>query len=253
MRPPNVVGNLIASVTNTLMTALRNNVDLDLSREEFRHSRISFSQFGEDLAILRWLDDCLDHISHTYVDAGCFHPILYSNTLLLYKRGWRGINIDMLPSTIEMFDRLRPKDKNVVAALSDTPREMIRCRYDKWGAAPTDRLAEFDETDRRSVIGDPLSSQDTVRTVTLDQIIAESSLRIERIGYLNIDCEGHDLAVLKGLDLARYQPAVITIEAISREEKELIEEYLVSFGYSLKEVLHATLLFIPEGQRPPGT
>src|SRR6516164_9694261 len=59
MRPPNVVGNLIASVTNTLMTALRNNVDLDLSREEFRHSRISFSQFGEDLAILRWLDDCL--------------------------------------------------------------------------------------------------------------------------------------------------------------------------------------------------
>ena len=64
--------------------------------------------------------------------------------------------------------------------------------------------------------------------------------------------EGHDLAVLKGLDLARYQPAVITIEAISREEKELVE-YLVSFGYSLKEVLHATLLFIPEGQRPPGT
>ena len=100
MRPPNVVGNLIASVTNTLMTALRNNVDLDLSREEFRHSRISFSQFGEDLAILRWLDDCLDHISHTYVDAGCFHPILYSNTLLLYKRGWRGINIDMLPLSL---------------------------------------------------------------------------------------------------------------------------------------------------------
>jgi hypothetical protein len=68
MRPPNVVGNIIASVTNTVMTALRNNVDLDLSREEFRHSRISFSQFGEDLAILRWLDDCLDPISHTYVD-----------------------------------------------------------------------------------------------------------------------------------------------------------------------------------------
>ena len=49
MRPPNVVGNIIASVTNTLMTALRNNVDLDLSREEFRHSRIGFSQFGDDL------------------------------------------------------------------------------------------------------------------------------------------------------------------------------------------------------------
>ena len=72
----------------------------------------------------------------------------------------------------------------------------------------------------------------------------ESGLQIERIGYLNIDCEGHDLAVLKGLHLARYQPAIITIEALSREEKESIEEYLTPFGYSLKEVLYRTLLFV---------
>jgi hypothetical protein len=35
----------------------------------------------------------------------------------------------------------------------------------------------------------------------------------ERIGYLNIDCEGHDLEVLKGFDLARYQPSIITRRA----------------------------------------
>jgi FkbM family methyltransferase len=250
MRPA-IIGNMIASVTNTLVTALRNHIDLNLTREEFRYSRISFSQFGEDLAILRWLDECFDDVSHTYVDAGCFHPIFHSNTLLLYKKGWRGINVDMLFSKIETFDRLRPGDKNVVAALSDRPREMIRCGYgyNTWGL--TDRLAELGEADRRSVIGERLSTEDTVRTATLDQIIVESGLQIERIGYLNIDCEGHDLAVLKGLHLARYQPAIITIEALSREAKESIEEYLTPFGYSLKEVLYRTLLFVHSDEAFP--
>ena len=30
-----------------------------------------------------------------YVDVGCYHPLQLSNTYLLYKRGWSGINIDL--------------------------------------------------------------------------------------------------------------------------------------------------------------
>ena len=30
-----------------------------------------------------------------YVDAGCYHPLHLSNTYLLYKKKWNGINIDM--------------------------------------------------------------------------------------------------------------------------------------------------------------
>src|SRR5262249_54586591 len=130
-------------------------------------------------------------------------------------------------------------------------REMIRCvyGYNEWGL--TDRLSEVGETDRRSGIGEQLSSEDTVRTAKLDQIIRGSGLQMERIGYLNIDCEGHDLAVLKGLHLARYQPAIITIEALSRKEEESIEEYLTPFGYSLKEVLYRTLLFVRSDNELP--
>jgi hypothetical protein len=29
-----------------------------------------------------------------FVDVGCFHPLFYSNTWKLYKKGWRGVNID---------------------------------------------------------------------------------------------------------------------------------------------------------------
>ena len=30
-----------------------------------------------------------------YIDIGCNHPIKFNNTYTLYKRGWRGINIDL--------------------------------------------------------------------------------------------------------------------------------------------------------------
>ena len=31
-----------------------------------------------------------------YIDIGCHHPIINSHTYLLYKKGWMGINVDIL-------------------------------------------------------------------------------------------------------------------------------------------------------------
>src|SRR4029079_13027303 len=96
---------------------------LKLSREEFRYSRISFSQFGEDLAVLRWLDEWFPNAKRVYLDAGAFHPIHCSNTLLLHKRGWWGVNVDMVAAKIDCFRDLRPDDFNVIAALDHCDRD----------------------------------------------------------------------------------------------------------------------------------
>ena len=53
--------------------------------------RYSFSQEGEDLLIDRMFDG---QSVGFYVDVGAHHPTRFSNTYLLYLRGWRGINID---------------------------------------------------------------------------------------------------------------------------------------------------------------
>ena len=69
----------------------------------------------EDLIIL----DNLKNINHGfYVDAGCYHPLHLSNTYLLHKRGWEGINIDVSEYSIDLFNYLRPKDHNVNAAVT---------------------------------------------------------------------------------------------------------------------------------------
>ncbi len=69
-------------------------------------------------------------------------------------------------------------------------------------------------------------------------------LPIDRVGYVNIDCEGHDLEVLKGLNLERYRPALITIEALAPDAAKAIINYLVASGYMHKETLRWTLLFV---------
>ena len=77
-------------------------------------NRKQYSQWGEDLYINSFFKNKNKGI---YLDIGCFHPVMYSNTCLLYKKGWRGINIDINKTSIDLFNILRPKDINICACL----------------------------------------------------------------------------------------------------------------------------------------
>jgi FkbM family methyltransferase len=101
----------------------------------------------------------------------------------------------------------------------------------EYGVGLTDRLGPLTETNLDSVVGETPLRYVPIRTNTLDQVLEESRLRTGQIGYLNVDCEGHDLQVIQGLNLGRYRPAIITIEANCAEEKSSIESYLSKRGY----------------------
>jgi FkbM family methyltransferase len=228
-----------ATVANFIITRLRNRVDLHLGREEFRFSQISFSLSGEDLAITRWLE-WLPDVPKIYVDAGCFHPIYGSNTLLLYKRGWHGINIDMVPDKIALFDKYRPDDLNVVAALGSACTDVIMYEYED---SLTDRLLASSADSTTSLLGQCAKRSSPVSTTTIDHIIEASDWPIDQIGYLNIDCEGTDLDVLAGFDLDRYRPALITIEALPTKVALTLQR-LSAAGYRHCETHDVTLLFV---------
>ena len=227
----------LARGTNWGLTTLRNGVELGLTRDEIRFSRISFSQFGEDLAILEFVDED-PSIPPVYVDVGCFHPIHHSNTLLLHKRGWRGMNIDLQAAKIRQFETLRPRDINLVAACSDRERDM---RVQEYGAGVTDQLAPNDAPTLLSVFGQPPTSSTPIRTTTLNQLLRTHG--IGRIGYLNIDCEGHDLEVLRGLDVVRHAPAIIGIE-VPLNGDDALAGYLNRFGYYCRRTYYRTQLYV---------
>ena len=63
--------------------------------------REGYSQWGEDQYIAQFFKEKEKGI---YLDIGCFNPFMYSNTCLLHRRGWEGINIDINPTSIDLFN-----------------------------------------------------------------------------------------------------------------------------------------------------
>ena len=54
---------------------------------------------------------------------------MYSNTCLLFKNGWRGINIDINPTSIDLFKILRPSDLNICTTLNEYEKEFNKIEY----------------------------------------------------------------------------------------------------------------------------
>lgn len=224
-----------------------------LTADEWVTCQYSFSQFGEDRFILNLLGPEAREPGQVYVDIGAHDPVRLSNTLLMHKLGWRGVNVDASEEAIRRFQLARPTDRNVWAAVSDSRREMVYYRYP---SVATNRIGRTDEADRRSVIGEDPVSVAPMTTRPLNELLAEFVRPQERIGFLNIDCEGEDLALLRHLDWDRWRPRVVAVEAHGASTTEQTVNVVTGQGYELVGKLLVTLIFRqakPEGAaNPPG-
>ncbi len=86
------------------------------------HSINSYSQEGEDMVLRRLFEQ---KTVGYYVDVGAHHPKRFSNTYYFYKRGWRGINIDAMPGSMKLFNKMRPRDINVEIPVSSGEGEIL--------------------------------------------------------------------------------------------------------------------------------
>lgn len=78
----------------------------------------SYAQSGEDVVV-----DAILSRQKTgfYVDIGAYHPKVFSNTYLFYKRGWRGICVEPNPEAKILFQVARPRDVFVNVGVMSEP------------------------------------------------------------------------------------------------------------------------------------
>ena len=171
----------------------------------------SFTRYGLDLLLKHFFRDKKEGI---YIDVGCFHPKLANNTYLLYKKGWRGINIDVDPHTIEIFNYLRPRDYNKQIAVSDKSGEVDLYFYHDRSAINTLSKETFVSRGGKSL------DIKKIKCETLNSIIENSPFKDNKIDFLTIDVEGYEINVLKGFDINKYKPDIIVLEFIDNTSKE---------------------------------
>lgn len=180
---------------------------------------------NEDTAVLNYFKDRKNGF---YVDVGCYHPIHRNNTHLLHKQNWSGINIDTSQFSIDLFNYMRPKDLNYNCAISDK-NENIKLFYQK----ELSQLSTTEKGQAESVFQGNIKEKE-MQAFTLDEVLNRDRYKKSKIDFLDIDVEGADLKVLKGLSFDKFKPELICIE-IHEKEVELSEIYkfLVDKKYEL--------------------
>ena len=193
--------------------------------------RYHYADNGEDIII----QGLFNHKKNGfYIDVGCYHPVRASLTHLLYKKGWKGVNIDISKDTINLFNIARPNDKNINIGIADKEGEDFYYQSSHINQANSFKF--YDNVKKVKV-----------QITTLDNII--KNLGIEKIDFLNIDVEYRDFKALQGLNLNNVRPSLIAIEDndaydIADVTNSDIYKYMTNKEYFLYSKLNCTNFYL---------
>jgi FkbM family methyltransferase len=167
-----------------------------------------------------------------YIDVGANDPSIASVTRGFYDHGWSGIAIEPNPAYAASFRVERPRDIVVEAVAADLDdAEIILHMIDGTGLSTIVDEIGAEHVELGWTVNDVV-----VPVRRLDDIIESAGLAGNDIHFISIDTEGAEASVLRSLDLTRYRPWVLVVEATAplsttRTHHEW-EPPLISSGYT---------------------
>ena len=226
---------------------------LSIFKRKLKYKKNSYSFNSVDLIIDYIFKDKKNGF---YLDVGAQHPISNNNTYLLFKRGWKGINIDLDKKNIELFQTVRPGDINLNFALSDSEKEVDLFFYHE--ASPINTLSEKVSNFQKAKVNKVIK----IKTKILNNVLENLNFR-NHIDYMNLDVEGHEIQVLNGFNISKYKPSVVSVEYLDLKLKKLefknndvnnllnsnLYKYFTQNDYYFVNWLHGDLIFVHKNFR----
>lgn len=200
--------------------------------------RKAYSQNGEDIM----LDRIFNKKKGFYIDIGAHHPLRFSNTHYFYRMGWNGINIDAQPGSMKEFNKIRKRDINIEAAISDVEEELIFYSFNDGALNTFDGhlVTSLKNTKYRIV------SKQKISTISLTNVLSQFELPDE-IDFMSIDAEGFDLNVIRSNDWSKYRPKIILIEdsdfSFDKATSSEVYNYLSNKDYYVISKAYNTIIF----------
>ena len=201
----------------------------------------SFALNGLDLKLRHYLK----FRNGFFVEAGANNGLAQSNTLYFEKYyGWKGVLVEPIPELADQCRKNRPGSvvENAALVPFDFGARSIAMRYCGLMSLVKGAMKSEAEDLSHVKIGCEIQKitsyevQVPARTLTsvLDQY------QVGGIDLMSLDVEGFELNVLRGLDLDKYRPKFILVEARFREEinSHLKPYYEVAAELSEHDVLY---------------
>jgi len=201
----------------------------------------SYSQEGEDSILNRIFENKKKGF---YVDVGAHHPHRFSNTYNFYKKGWMGINIDAMPSSMLLFNKIRPRDINLEVPISDKRETLTYYAFNEPALNGFSKDLSISRDGDRNY---KIIFQKDMETKTLAQVLDEYLPKGQHIDFLSIDVEGLDYAVLRSNNWGEFRPAVVLVEILEARFEDIISSEVTKFmksrGYALFAKTFYTVFF----------
>lgn len=188
----------------------------------------------------RKLERHLDFDRGYFVEAGAHDGFTQSNTYYFERlRGWRGVLIEASPGLCAQCRRRRPAAITVHAALVGPEHAGPTILLREAGLMSLVSGAQDTEAGERHLararqFGQTVSDRPIeVPAATLDRVLSMAGAPAE-FDLLSLDVEGHEPAVLRGIDLTRWRPRWLCVEV---RDRTAVGAAIDKF-YELAEVLH---------------
>lgn len=193
-------------------------------------SHASFSLEGEDM-VLRALLQARDR--GFYVDVGAHHPRRFSNTFYFYRNGWRGLNLDPLPGTADLFRKARPHDRSLEIGVGLARDDIVYYMFEDAA------YNTFDERIKESRVSAGLRLKGTkrIQVFPLAEVLSQHLAVGQKIDFLSVDVEGFDLQVLQSNNWEKYRPDFVVVEilhvSLAQAIHHPVSQMLKSVGYEM--------------------
>jgi len=171
-----------------------------------------------------------------FVEVGANEPRARSQTWHLEQAGWNGLLIEPQPDLAQELRALRMAKVFAVACSSPENAGRTLPLHVAGPLSSLDRAAMAPGTAPEKTIEVPIR--------TLDSILEEAQAPAG-FDFLSIDVEGHEIDVLRGFDLARWQPRLILLEDHVADLSK--HRYLTAGGYRIVRRYENNGWYVPHG------
>lgn len=172
---------------------------------------ISYAQNLEDVMLSRVFAAKTDGF---YVDVGAWDPDKDSVTKAFYEKGWSGVNVEPGHYNWQRLVKARTRDINLQVAVSDHEGQA------KFLEVAGSGLSSLEDGVESTLDSYGLKGREKLVTLTTLAKIFEQHCQAKQVDFLKIDVEGHEDAVIKGMNWSRFRPVVVLIEATVAETGE---------------------------------
>ena len=198
----------------------------------------------------RKLEKYLNYRQGFFIEVGGNDGYKQSNTYYYERfRDWTGILVEGIPALYEKCVLERPKAQVFNCALVENgfPESHVTMKYANLmslvqGAQKSDHAEEnhvnkwLEREQKKKTNSKSYEIQVPARTLT--SILDEC--QVDGIDFFSLDVEGYELNVLKGLDLNKYRPKYMLIEARYKAE---IAAYISEYYEEIDQLSHHDFLY----------